>query len=361
LTTERAIIPFDPNRAIQKVDDSQVKALADAPVWPRDCNENQRVMVARLAIAYGLDPMMGELTVFQGKPWITIDGRIRLASESGKYQGIVEDRPATDAEYTALRCNPDEVYLWYVSVKHADWIKPVGRFGRVKLKGDRNAMAGVDKAIPVDVMARKRALWSALREAWPLKLPGIYEDEHISTREPMAEADTAQMESSKGQIAAIHALVTALEWTEERYRGLLQERFGAQVTSSTLLTSFQAQDLLDELTELVERKQRQDADPQAMETVGDVFGDFEGETEQPEPERPADPPHAVYTDGKIVSSDKLPTVFEAHSQHIREATTPEALRKVASEIKLDLTLTPEQREQLREEWANQKHVVENGE
>jgi hypothetical protein len=82
---------------------------------------------------------------------------------------------------------------------------------------------------------------------------------------------------------------------------------------------------------------------------------------QPEPEPPADPPHAVYTDGKIVSSDELPTVFEAHSQHIREATTPEALRKVASEIKLDLTLTPEQREQLREEWANQKHVVEHGE
>ena len=100
-----------------------------------------------------------------------------------------------------------------------------------------------------------------------------------------------------------------------------------------------------------------------LQDVAEVFNDFDGETgqPQPEPEPPADPPHAVLVDGKIVSSDQLPTVFEAHSQHIREATTPEALRKVASEIKLDLTLTPEQREQLREEWANQKHVVENGE
>ncbi len=81
----------------------------------------------------------------------------------------------------------------------------------------------------------------------------------------------------------------------------------------------------------------------------------------PEPEPPADPPHAVYTDDKIVSSDKLPTIFEAHQQHIREATTTEALRKVATEIKSDLTLTPEQRELLRTEWGNQKHVIENGE
>ncbi len=85
------------------------------------------------------------------------------------------------------------------------------------------------------------------------------------------------------------------------------------------------------------------------------------EVEVIQPEPPADPPHAVYTDDKIVSSDKLPTIFEAHQQHIREATTTEALRKVATEIKSDLTLTPEQRELLRTEWGNQKHVIENGE
>jgi len=338
LTTERAIIPFDPNRAIQKVDDSQVKALANAPVWPRDCNENQRVMVARLAIAYGLDPMMGELTVYQGKPWLTIDGRIRIASESGKYQGIIEDRPATADEYKALKCSPDEVYLWYVSVKHADWIKPVGRFGRVKLKGDRNQLAG--STISYDTIARKRALWAALREAWPLKLPGIYEDEHISTAETMT-ADTAQTQTSKGQVTAIHALVGALEWTDERYRDELVSRFG--VKSSQDLTAFQAQDLLDELTELVERKQRADADPQAMETVADVFGDFGCEQPELEPE-----------------PDELPSVFEGYSQNIRQATTMEELASVGRKIKLDLTLTPEQREQLRLEYQNQKHVVEHG-
>lgn len=58
--------------------------------------------------------------------------------------------------------------------------------------------------------------------------------------------------------------------------------------------------------------------------------------------------------------DELPSVFEGYSQNIRQATTMEELASVGRKIKLDLTLTPEQRELLREEYQNQKHVVEHG-
>jgi hypothetical protein len=61
-------------------------------------------------------------------------------------------------------------------------------------------------------------------------------------------------------------------------------------------------------------------DIKVLQGVAEVFGDFNGETEQPDPEPTTaiernvasleptrdQQPHAVYTDGKIVSSDRVP-------------------------------------------------------
>ncbi len=284
----KGLMVFDPNKAVAQIDDNEVKGLVQrvdtAAMWPRDCTPQQKMTIARLSLAYGLDPMLGELTIYQGKPWITIDGRLRLAHNSGKFQGIVEDRPATAAEYEALHVDPKREMLWYCSVKHADWIKPNGRFGRAKLDGDKNPIVGVGKAVPPDVQARKRALWSALRDPWQMKLPGVYEDAEIAVERSAAmDPDEPQeLHASKGQVAAIHALVKQMEWSDNEYRRLLNTRFG--VASSSELTGFQAADLLDELGEAAERQQYQRDHAAELQGAADVFGDQLPPEPEPEPE-----------------------------------------------------------------------------
>lgn len=331
----------DPNRALALVDDSQVEALVAraAPLWPKECTPQQKLMVARLALAYGLDPILGELTIYQGKPWITIDGRLRKAHESGKFRGIVEDRPATPEEYKALRCDPNNVYLWYCSVKHADWDKPNGAYGRVILAGpNAERESYVAKQRPHE-LARKRALWRALREAWPLNLPGLYEDERISTNgvhepEPVEPGEAMpQAAATRGQLKAIHVMAREIFDSDEEYRADLQRAFG--VTSAKDLTEFQARDYLNDLAERLELQHRP-RDPGSVSEFTSIFCDkptkLDAEPEtpgpevepqpEPEPTEPTEQPdklmqhvqslkstpdqgHALYHDGQIVDSAEV--------------------------------------------------------
>ena len=63
----------------------------------KNSSPDQLALLAQVALAYRLDPLMGELIPYQGKPYITIKGRRRLDDHAGNVVGIAH-RPPTDEE-----------------------------------------------------------------------------------------------------------------------------------------------------------------------------------------------------------------------------------------------------------------------
>ena len=61
-----------------------------------------------IPITYGFDPLMGEISIYQGRPYVSIDGRYRKAQETGNLDGV-STRPANKQE-------------------REDWQIPVGDF-----------------------------------------------------------------------------------------------------------------------------------------------------------------------------------------------------------------------------------------
>ena len=70
-------------QALARVDEAQ-----EAGIWPARLNAGQKRLLAQTALAYGLDPLMQELTVMHGKPVITIRGRRRKDAEAKHHPSI---------------------------------------------------------------------------------------------------------------------------------------------------------------------------------------------------------------------------------------------------------------------------------
>lgn len=247
-----------------EVPEEEVRTMATSvlALFPKDATPEQARNVAKLAILYGLDPLADEIIPYRGKPYITIAGRLRKAHESGKFQGIIDDRPATEEEKRVHGVAAQD-YFYYVSVKRSDWIRPNGRFGRFK---------ATEPTVTGDpmLMARKRALRRALTEAFNMPLPGLYQDEHVETMEREPEAGTVIEMANQGQITAIHALKAQLKMTDEQYRGELQ-RFYC-VDSSTKLTTFQADDLLSAWSDRAVEQQKEPLDEKTTAQFDGIYG-----------------------------------------------------------------------------------------
>jgi hypothetical protein len=262
------------NRTALQVDDGEAKeyakqllthASAGNALFPKDLSQSQAVVLARLALAYGLDPIAGEIIPYQGKAYVTIDGRVRKAQENPAYDGL-ECVPATDDERKAFRCSDDE-HLWIARVWRKDRRVPFVGYGRSGGKGDRNPVSREYGA----EMAQKRAKARALRDAFSMPLPS-YEDEEprhtrpaVSYSAPVIDHEAGRYidvetgviegeyaEATEGPLASqtrkIHTLVGKLGWDDDEYRTLLREAFG--VESSTDMTEGQAAALSETLAAL---------------------------------------------------------------------------------------------------------------
>jgi hypothetical protein len=188
-------------------------------IWPKDVTANPTMerMMARICLAYGLDPLMGELIPYQGKPYVTIEGRIRKAMEHPQYRGL-EARPATQEEREAFRCGPND-HLWRCEVIRADWPKPVVGWGRVR----QDEPSPVAKNHP-QLMAEKRAKARALRDAFSLPLPSAedaegYEPSRLeyvdTTTGEIVDTPQGGVLASQGHKAAIHSLCKGLGISED--------------------------------------------------------------------------------------------------------------------------------------------------
>ena len=134
--------------------------------WLKDLQPQDRASLAHLAVKYQLDPIMGELIVYEGKPYITLAGMVRNAHASKGFAGL-EDRPMSDEEkrqygLTAPVC-------WLAKVYRQGWRVPVVGIGTANPNNPlRNNPK--EKTEP-HTMARSRAIRQALRTAFPQALP----------------------------------------------------------------------------------------------------------------------------------------------------------------------------------------------
>lgn len=307
----QALVPV----GTMQVDDNEVKrqatfylehAKAGSPAFARDLTPIQAAEMARVALAYGLDPLMGELTIYQGRLYVGIDGRTRKATEHPAYDGM-ELVPATEAERKAFRCGEDE-FLWICRVWRKDRRFPFVGYGRAGGASDRNP---VSKQYGQE-MAQKRAKHRALRDAFSIPLPG--QEEADNWQPPAAESravdyatgeiidgevrEAAPPDPRTDQLAAIHVQVKSLGWSEAQYRALLRDAFG--VESSKDLSEGQASALLESLAAIGESESEVEALARVKERVDRMLGgrsaldalrEVTSDDLEPEPTKPESSPH----------------------------------------------------------------------
>ena len=73
----------DQTTALERVTQANSMGL-----FPDKCDAAQLHILAQVAMAYGLDPLMGEIIPYQRRPYITIAGRRRLDATAGHHPSI---------------------------------------------------------------------------------------------------------------------------------------------------------------------------------------------------------------------------------------------------------------------------------
>ena len=164
--------------------------------------DEQATFLFALGARIGVKPELGELMLYQGKPYITIDGRFRMAHESGLLVGV-ETRPATQMERRNFGVDSDADALWVCDVYRRGSGRPFRGWGHVAPAKERNP---VGKSHPRE-MAKKRAKYDALRTAFP-------PSETVSAmHERYIEEAEAELRAGRG-VFATPALLASGEYVE---------------------------------------------------------------------------------------------------------------------------------------------------
>jgi hypothetical protein len=139
--------------------------------FPKDLTLPEKKLLCEAAITYGFDPLMGEISIYQGRPFVSIDGRYRKAQETNQMDGV-ESRPTTKQEREDWQI-PEGDFFFRSDVYVKGATHPFTGWGRV-FKGETVGGKGFT---PVEKnpqrMAEKRAEAQALRKAFHIPLPSI--------------------------------------------------------------------------------------------------------------------------------------------------------------------------------------------
>jgi hypothetical protein len=146
--------------------------------WPTELSKYEKNMLADVAIQYGLDPLMHELSIYQGMPYVEYDGRMRKAQETKELDGI-DTRPATSAEYESFKAKEGD-YLWRADVYKKGCARPFTGWGYIrksetepptKTDGSKGRGGFRPHETNPNRMAEKRAEMFGMRKAFHLPLP----------------------------------------------------------------------------------------------------------------------------------------------------------------------------------------------
>lgn len=155
--------------SLMKMDENKMLERVGMARFPQDLTVQDKKLLAQVAITYGFDPLLNEISIYQGRPFVSIDGRYRKALETGELDGV-ETRPATRQERTDWEI-PEGDFFFRCEVYRKGSSRPFVGWGRVR----RSETVGGKGYKPVETnpqrMAEKRAESQALRKAFFLPLP----------------------------------------------------------------------------------------------------------------------------------------------------------------------------------------------
>ena len=174
--------------ALAPVQDKRELALLKAIGFDRLAPE-QRELALNISNRYGLDPLLKHIVMIEGRAYITRDGLLHVAHESGQLDGIV------------LESGPEIVEDFWratVSVYRKDMSHPFRYAGRYPTKGGNQRYA--------PEMAVKVAEVMALRRAFDVAAPAAEERWDVETAVP---SEPAPRPSLAERVAEKAAEVTA--------------------------------------------------------------------------------------------------------------------------------------------------------
>lgn len=158
----------------------------------KDLTPEEARRLALACITYGFDPLMHELTIYQGQPYVEVDGRYRKAQETGLLMGV-ESRPATKDEREQWEISSEDKFFRAVVKKLvAGQVCEFIGWGRVTAREIQSANSNIPLSSNPMRMAEKRAEVQALRKAFSIPLPsaeyigspGIVEGEFEAVEPP---------------------------------------------------------------------------------------------------------------------------------------------------------------------------------
>jgi len=161
------------SKSLMVMPEAQMMQRVEMAKFPQALTPPEKRLLAQVAITYGFDPLMGEITIYQSRPYVSIDGRYRKAQETDLFNGV-ETRPANKQERTEWDI-PEGDYFYHSEV----WVKgashPFVGWGRV-YSAETSGGKGFK---PIEKnpqrMAEKRAEAQALRKAFHIPLPSVEE------------------------------------------------------------------------------------------------------------------------------------------------------------------------------------------
>ncbi len=157
--------------ALTKMTETQMMERVNMARFPQDLTVQDKKLLAQAAISYGFDPLMGEISIYQGRPFVSIDGRYRKAQETEKLDGV-ETRPATKQEREDWQI-PEGDYFFRSEVYLKGASRPFTGWGRVYLAETIGGKGFKPIEKNPQRMAEKRAEAQALRKAFHIPLPSF--------------------------------------------------------------------------------------------------------------------------------------------------------------------------------------------
>jgi len=189
--------------ALMTMTETEMIQRVEMARFPQDLTVADKKLLAQVAITYGFDPLMGEVTIYQGRPFVSIDGRYRKFQETGKLDGV-ETRPATKQEREDWQI-PEGDYFFRSEVYVKDASRPFVGWGWVRASetkpGSRKLGDNTSTFKPIQNnpqrMAEKRAEAQALRKAFHIPLPST---EDIGSPEYDVESTAIEVDKTTGEV-----------------------------------------------------------------------------------------------------------------------------------------------------------------
>jgi len=143
--------------------DKQIRTRLEVAKQPgyglEEASSAQLNLIYLLCQRYRLDPLF-HITLFRGRPWVTIDGRIELAKRHPEYRGF-RTRPLTKDEKVAWDYRPDDLVV-ECTISTNSWGDITSRGKVTAQERQKNTPVGSNP----QEMAEKRAIARAARLAF---------------------------------------------------------------------------------------------------------------------------------------------------------------------------------------------------